>query len=93
MLEVFYGEFHGFGYIEFSRLDKYIRRVLKESFMTKGIYMGKPGGYVNQRLANLVIDEQLPIWDKNDLRKSKKIYLMSKAWVFLESEFDFSVPQ
>ncbi|WP_375449258.1 hypothetical protein, partial [uncultured Nostoc sp.] len=78
---------------EFSRLDKYIRRVLKETFMTKGIYMGRPGGHVNQRLANLVIDEQLPIWDENDLRKYKKIYPTSKAWILLESEFDSPVPQ
>ena len=47
--------------------------------MTKGIYMGRTGGHVNQRLANLVIDEQLPIWDKNDLRKYKKMYPTSKA--------------
>ena len=79
MLEVFREEFYGWGYTEFSRLDKYIRRVLKETFMTKGIYMGRPGGHVNQRLANLVTDEQLPIWDENDLRKYKKMYPTSKA--------------
>ena len=93
MLEVFCEEFYGWGYTEFSRLDKYIRRVLKKTFMTKGIYMGRPGGHVNQRLASLVIDEQLPIWDKNDLRKYRKMYLSSKAWVLLESEFDSPVSQ
>ncbi len=93
MLEVFREEFYGWGYTEFNRLDKYIRRVLKETFMTKRIYMGRPGGHVNQRLANLIINEQLPIWDKNDLRKYKKMYPTSKVWVLLESEFDFPVPQ
>ena len=55
--------------------------------------MGRPSGHVNQRLANLVIDEQLLIWNKNNLYKYKKMYPTSKAWVFLESEFDFLVPQ
>ena len=93
ILEVFCEEFHGWGYIEFSKLDRNIRQVLKETFMAKGIYMGRPSGHVNQRLANLVIDEQLPIWDENDLRKYKKMYPTSKAWVLLESEFDSPVPQ
>ena len=93
MLEVFREEFHGWGYTEFSRLDRNIRRVLKETFMAKGIYMGRPSGHVNQRLANLVIDEQLPIWDENDLRMYKKIYPTSKAWILFESEFDSPVLQ
>ena len=93
MLEVFHEEFHGGGYTEFSRLDQNIKQVLKETFIAKGIYMGRPIGHINQRLANLVIDEQLPIWDKNDLRKYKKMYPTSKAWVLLESEFDSPVPQ
>ena len=46
----------------------------------KNLY-GRPSEHVNQRLANLVIDEQLPIWDKNNLRKYKKIYPTSKIWV------------
>ena len=92
MLEVFCEEFYGWGYTEFSRLDKYIRRVLKETFMTKRIYIGRPGGHINQCLANLIIDEQLPIWDKNNLRKYKKMYPTSKAWVLLELEFDSPVP-
>ena len=93
MLEVFREEFHGWGYTKFSRLDRNIRRVLKKTFMAKGIYMDRPSGHVNQRLAKFVIDEQLPIWDKNNLRKYKKIYPTSKAWILLESEFDFPVPQ
>ena len=79
MLEVFREEFHGRGYTEFSRLDQYIRQILKETFMAKRIYMGKPSGHINQRLANLVINEQLPIWDKNNLCKYKKMYQTSKA--------------
>ncbi len=93
MLEIFRKEFYGWGYTEFSRLNKYIRRVLKETLMTKGIYMGRPGGHVNQRLANLVINEQLPIWDENDFRKYKKIYPTSKTWILLESEFNSLIPQ
>ena len=41
MLEVFCGEFYRWGYTKFSRLDKYIKQVLKE------IFMGRPGGHVN----------------------------------------------
>ncbi len=93
MLEIFYEEFYEWGYIEFSRLDKYIRRVLKETFMTKGIYMDRPDGYVNQRLANLVIDEQLPAWDKNDLCKYKLMYPTSKAWLLLELRHSHPLPQ
>ena len=55
--------------------------------------MGKPSDHVNQCLANLVINEQLPISDKNDLRMYKKIYLTSKVWILLKSEFDSPVPQ
>ena len=61
--------------------------------MAKEIYMGRPSGHVNQHLANLVINKQLLIWDKNDLRKYKKIYLTSKTWILLESEFNSLVPQ
>ena len=93
MPEVFCEEFYGWGYTVFSRLDKYIRRVFKETFTTKKIYMGRPGGHVNQHLTNLVINQQLLIWDKNDLRKYKKVYLTSKIWVLLESEFDSPIPQ
>ena len=55
--------------------------------------MGKPSGHVNHRLANFVINEQLPIWDKNDFRIYKKIYLLSKAWILLQSKFHSPVPQ
>lgn len=46
--------------------------------MAKRIYIGKPSGYINQYLANLIIDKQLPIWDKNNFRKYKKLYQTSK---------------
>ena len=61
--------------------------------MAKKIYIGRPSGHVNQCLAKLVIDEQLPIWDKNNLRKYKKIYPTSKALILLESKFDSPVSQ
>ena len=61
--------------------------------MTKKIYMGRHGGYINQRLANFVINEQLPIWDKNNFYKYKKIYPTLNAWVLFKSEFDFYPPQ
>ena len=47
MLEVFRKEFHRWGYMEFSRLDQNIQRILRETFMAKGIYMGRPSGHIN----------------------------------------------
>ena len=55
--------------------------------------MGRPSGHINQRLANLVIDEKFPIWDKNDFRTYKKIYPTSKTWILFESKFDAPIPQ
>lgn len=55
--------------------------------MVKKIYMNIPSSYVNQHFANLIINEELPVQDKNDLRKFKKMYETSKAWLFLESDF------
>lgn len=46
MLEVFYKKFYKWGYIKFSRLNKYIQ-VLKEIFMTKTIYTDGPSGHIN----------------------------------------------
>ena len=37
--------------------------------MIKKIYINKLGAQVNQRLATLIINEQLSIWDKNNIRK------------------------
>ena len=47
--------------------------------MAKGIYMDTSSNHVNQRLASLIIDKKLLIWDKNNLRIYKKMYSMSKA--------------
>ncbi len=93
MLEAFCAKFYEWQYTEFSKLDKYIRQVFKEIFMIKRIYMDKPSGHIYQYLANLVTNEQLLIWDKNDLRKYKKMYWTSKAWLLLEFKFDFPVSQ
>ncbi len=60
MLEDFQDEFHGLGYTKFSKLDHHIRGAFRETFMAKRIYMGKTSGHVNQHLAKLIIDEQLP---------------------------------
>lgn len=54
--------------------------------MVKKIYMGKSNGHVNQRLANRIIDKQLPTWDKTNLYKYIMIYPILKAWIFLESD-------
>lgn len=61
--------------------------------MIKKIYINRLGGHVNQYLANLVINKQIPNWDKNNLCKYKKIYSSSKAWVLLKFEFDFPILQ
>ena len=61
--------------------------------MTKKIYISRLGCHVNQRLANLVINKQLLIWDKNNLCKYKKMYPTSKTWVVLKSEFESPISQ
>lgn len=57
MLEVFYEEFYGWGYIEFSKLDQNVRQVFKKTFMTKRIYISRLSSHVNQYIANLIIDK------------------------------------
>ena len=47
MLEVFCNKFYRWGYTEFSKLDRHIRGLLRDTFMAKGIYIGKPSGHVN----------------------------------------------
>lgn len=91
MLEVFYYEFHEYRYTEFSRLDQNIRRVLKKTFMAQRIYVSKPNSHVNQHLVNLVINKQLPIWNKNNFCNYKTIYLALKAWPPLELQ-EFFMP-
>ena len=54
--------------------------------MAKKIYMGRPSDHI-------VINKQLPIWDKNKFCTYKKIYLMSKALIFLKSKFDSLISQ
>ncbi len=61
-----------------------LEALLKKLLWPKRIYMGTLNGHVNQRLANLVIDEQLPTWNKNDLFHYKSMYLTLKAWLLLE---------
>ncbi len=53
--------------------------------------MGKTSRHINQHLANLVIDKQLPTLDKNDPRKYNTIYRTSKTWLFLD--LDYAIPQ
>lgn len=40
--------------------------------------MDKLSGHVNQYLAKLVSEKQLPTWDENDLYKYKKMYSLLK---------------
>lgn len=47
--------------------------------MAKKIYISIPSDNINQCLANLIMNEQFPAWDKNDFYKYKKIYPISKA--------------
>lgn len=49
--------------------------------------MNKFNNQVNQRLANFITEKQLLIKDKNNLYKYKKIYLILKVQILLESEF------
>ncbi len=61
--------------------------------MAKEIYMDIPNGHINQRLANLVIDEQFPTWDKTDLLHYKSIYPTSKVWLLLELQHSHLLQQ
>ncbi len=47
MLDVFHNKFHRWEYMEFSKLDWYIRGILKKTFMAKKIYIDTPNGYIN----------------------------------------------
>lgn len=57
ILEVFHDEFYRWRYMEFSKLDQHIRKAFKKTFMTKEIYIGTSNSYINQRLANIIINE------------------------------------
>lgn len=52
--------------------------------MTKNIYISILNDYVNERLANFVINKQTLTWDKIDLVKYKSMYSTSKAWILFE---------
>lgn len=58
MLKVFYNKFYKCGYTEFSKLNQDIRQTFKKTLMAKEIYMGSSDSYVNQHLANFIIDKQ-----------------------------------
>lgn len=65
MLKVFCNKFYRWNYTEFSKLDHHIRETLKKTFMAKKIYIDTLNNHINQCLANFVINEQLPPWDKS----------------------------
>lgn len=52
--------------------------------MAKEIYMNIVNSHINQRLANFIIDKQLPVWDKIKLLKYKSMYPILKIWIPLE---------
>lgn len=57
ILNIFYNEFHRWRYTKFSKLDWHIRGAFKKTSITKRIYIAIPNGYINQRLANFVINK------------------------------------
>ncbi len=59
--------------------------------MAKKIYLSKLYSYLNQRLANLIINKQFLAYEKNIFYKYKKMYLISKVWIFFE--FNLSMPK
>lgn len=61
--------------------------------ITQKIFLDKPNTHVNQYLANLVINKQLPIQDKHNFRKYKKIYQTLKVWIFFKSKFNSFISQ
>lgn len=54
-------------------MDQYIRKAFKKTFMTKKIYQGKPSGYMNECLANLIINKQFLAWDKTTSANIKDV--------------------
>lgn len=69
--------------MEFNKLDQYLKKALMEVFIIQKIYLTKLNSHINEHLANFIMDKQFLIWDKNNLHKYKKIYLTSKAQLFL----------
>lgn len=52
--------------------------------MAKEIYTGIANSHINQRLANLITNDRLPVWDETEFLKYKSIYQTSKTWVLHE---------
>lgn len=52
--------------------------------MAKKIYLNKFCSYLNQRLANLIINKNILVYKKNSFHKYKKIYPMSKTWILFK---------
>lgn len=50
-------EFYGWGFTEFNKVDRDIRKAFKKALKTIGIYIDRPSNYVNQSLADLIINE------------------------------------
>ena len=65
--------------MEFRKLNWHIKDAIKKMFMVKDYYMVTTNNHINQRLANLINNDQLLIWNKTQLLKYKSIYLTSKA--------------
>lgn len=55
--------------------------------MAKNFYIGIPNDHIKYCLANFVINKQVPIWDKNNFYKYRKMSPTLKIWLFLESDF------
>lgn len=57
MLKTFTKEFYESRYINFSRLNKFIRQVFNKLFRIKNIYMDRFSGNINSFLASFVINQ------------------------------------
>lgn len=57
MLAVFYKKFYRQKYADLSKLDQYIKKTFKKVFITKKIYIDISDDYINQYLANLIINK------------------------------------
>lgn len=57
ILDIFYDKFYGYRYIEFSKLNEYIRKALKKKFMTIVIYVDIYNSCMDNCLVNLGINK------------------------------------
>ena len=67
LMEDFKEDFEGWTPEAFRRLERGIRRELREYLERYGIYFGKYNAPINTRLAALVTATDLPKWDEQDL--------------------------